>query len=129
DSLELENVTMLTSVPKDDIQNYIGIIDVALVNLKKSKTFENVTPSKIFENTAMGKPVLLGVEGESKELIETYNAGVCFEPENENSFIDKLYFLKLNSSQKIYLEGCKKLSNEFSREKLAAKMLRIIEET
>ena len=47
---------------------------------------KNVIPSKIFENIAMFKPILLGVEGEAKNLIESYKVGVCYTPENEKSF-------------------------------------------
>lgn len=127
--LNLTNVTLLPSVSKDDIQNYISIIDVALVNLKKSKTFKNVIPSKIFENAAMQKPILLGVEGESKFLIENYNAGACFEPENEISLIEKINLIKLNTDINKYSEGCMRLSMDFDRVKLANEMLVILRNT
>lgn len=122
--LKLQNVTLLPSVGKDEIQDYISIIDVALVNLKKSKTFQSVIPSKIFENAAMLKPILLGVEGESKELIESYHAGLCFEPENKNEFLDKLSEIK--SGLYSFTEGCKKLASDFNRVLLAIKMYHII---
>lgn len=66
-SLNLKNTTFINSVPKDQIAEYISILDVGLVNLKKSDTFKSVIPSKMFELAAMGKPLLLGVEGESKK--------------------------------------------------------------
>jgi glycosyltransferase involved in cell wall biosynthesis len=56
--------------------------NVSMVLLKKSKLFEMVIPSKIFESMAMEKPVILGVEGESREIIETARSGLCIEPEN-----------------------------------------------
>jgi len=34
----------------------------------------------------MQKPILLGVEGQAKELVEEYGAGLCFEPENRHDF-------------------------------------------
>lgn len=124
--LYLNNVTMLSSVPKEEIQKYISIIDVALVNLKKSETFKSVIPSKIFENAAMQKPILLGVEGESKVLVENYNAGLCFEPENENDFLSKLITIKTNTIAEVYSEGCNKMAQEFNRIHLAKKMLDIL---
>lgn len=125
EQLQLRNVTMLSSVSKDEIQKYISVIDVALVNLRKSDTFKSVIPSKIFENAAMLKPILLGVEGESKKLIEDYHAGICFEPENERDFLDKLTQLKSSISQ--FTKGCKKLAEDFDRINLAKKMFDIIE--
>jgi glycosyltransferase involved in cell wall biosynthesis len=128
DQLHLENLTMLASVSKDEIQKYISVIDVALVNLRKSDTFKSVIPSKIFENAAMLKPILLGVEGESKALIEDYNAGICFEPENENEFLEALG--KMKSDTELYREfqkGCERLAHDFDRSKLAKKMLEEIQ--
>jgi len=61
--LKLDNVTMIDAVPKCDITAFISLTDVALVPLKKADTFKTVIPSKIFENAAMQKPILLGVEG------------------------------------------------------------------
>lgn len=127
--LKLSNVTLLPSVSKDKIQDYISIIDVALVNLKKSETFKSVIPSKIFENVAMQKPILLGVEGESKIIIEEYQAGICFEPENETDFIRALYQIKQRTLLGEFKTGCQKLSVDFDRKKLASKMFEIIKST
>lgn len=94
EQLKLSNCTFLDSVPKNEIADYISITDVALVNLMKSETFLTVIPSKIFENASMQKPILLGVEGESKSIIEQYDAGICFEPENDAEFLDAVHRLK-----------------------------------
>jgi hypothetical protein len=117
---------MLYSVPKNEIQNYISIIDVALVNLKKSDTFKSVIPSKIFENAAMHKPIFLGVEGESKALVESYKVGLCFDPENEDDFLNKLNIVKINTLAATYIEGCNRLTKDFNRINLANKMLEIV---
>lgn len=119
-----ENVTMLAPVLKPEIPRYLSITDLALVPLRKSDTFKTVIPSKIFENAAMGKPILLGVEGESKAIIEQYGAGLCFEPENKQDFLEKLE--NLRSSKEIYancVNNCKELAIDFDRKKLARKLL------
>ena len=116
----LPNVTMLDSVTKAEMVDYISITDVALVNLKKSDTFKTVIPSKIFENAAMRKPILLGVEGESQDIVEYYRAGLCFEPENESDFIKKLMTLKTDADfYATCQEGCTELANDFDRIRLA----------
>lgn len=120
----IHNVSMLDPVPRDMVPDYINLCDVALVPLKKSDTFKTVIPSKIFENAAMRKPILLGVEGEAQEIIENYRAGLCFEPENELDFIDKL--TQLRENPELYLmcqDGCTDLASEFSRQNLAEKMM------
>ncbi|MDD4820650.1 MAG: glycosyltransferase family 4 protein [Flavobacteriales bacterium] len=127
DELHLTNVTMLPSVPKEQVKEYLSIMDIALINLKKSDLFTTVIPSKIFESAAMGIPMLMGVEGEAKGIIEKYHAGVCFEPENEEDFLNKQK--QLLDDTAFYAEcqiGCEKLALDFDRKKLAAKMLEII---
>ncbi len=123
----LHNVTMHPPIPKKEVARYISITDVALVPLKKSDIFKTVIPSKIFENAAMGKPILLGVEGESKAIIESYGAGVCFEPENKSDFLEKL--MMISQDKALYQRcqaGCTRLAQDFNREKLAGDLLEII---
>lgn len=126
--LKLTNVLMLPSVAKELVVDYISILDVALVNLKKSKTFETVIPSKIFENAAMLKPLLVGVEGEAKQLVETYHCGFCFQPEDENDFLNKLNLLyESRFDFAVFREGCARLADDFNRRKLAIQMLEVLE--
>ena len=125
--LSLKNVTFLEPIAKDEVPQYLSIIDVSLAPLIKSDTFKTVIPSKIFEASAMQKPTLLGVEGQAQEIIEYYNAGLCFEPENEKDFIVKVNLLK--NDQRVYANcenGCKSLAQEYDRNKLANNMLQII---
>lgn len=120
------NVTMLESVSKQEVKRYISILDICLINLRKSPLFATVIPSKIFENAAMAVPILMGVEGEAQEIIEHYGAGVCFEPENERDFVEKLEKLQEPAVYGHCKQGCLKLADDFDRKKLAADMYRII---
>ena len=78
---------------------------------------------------AMNIPILLGVDGEARTLIEDYNAGVYFEPENKIHFIKQLNELITNKNlyKKCQLGG-QKLANDFDRSYLAKNMLLIMEE-
>lgn len=127
DEMGLENVTMLDPVPKAEVKRYISVLDISLIVLKKSPLFKTVIPSKIFENAGMEIPILMGVEGEAQGIIEQYGAGLCFEPENEYDFVEKLDRLTTDAS--LYTqcqEGCRNLSCDFDRKVLAAKMLEAI---
>ena len=128
-SLALKNITFLDSITKDDVPRYLAICDISLAPLKKEDNFKMVIPSKIFEASAMQKPTLLGVEGQAQEIIEKYNAGLCFEPENEADFIQKVMLLKNDPANYHELQkGCIKLAEAYNRKKLAAQMLSIIQE-
>ena len=123
----LGNVTMLDSVSKSEVKRYISILDLSLINLKKSDLFKTVIPSKIFENAAMEIPIIMGVEGEAQNIVESYHAGLCFEPENENDFQEKLN--QLLSDDNLYQQckaGCSVLASHFDRHLLAQDMLNIM---
>jgi glycosyltransferase involved in cell wall biosynthesis len=125
--LHLDNVSLLPSVTKLETKEFISIFDVSLVNLRKNKTFKTVIPSKIFENAAMGKPILLGLEGESKQIINHFEAGICFEPENKFDFINKLLALKEDKKAiALYRDGALKMAQAFNRSLFAIQMLTII---
>lgn len=114
-------------IKKDAVPKYLSICDISLAPLKKEENFKTVIPSKIFEASAMLKPTLLGVEGQAQEIIEKYNAGICFEPENEKDFIEKVFYLKDNKKEYIKLQsGCELLANDFNRKTLAKDMLKIV---
>ena len=128
-NLKLQNVTFIDPVKKSEVVNYLSIIDVALIPLKKSELFKTVIPSKIFESAAMQKPILLGVDGESRSIIEKYHAGLYFEPENSKDFLEKLSILK--NDKTVYKKcqiGENQLALDFDRKKLAKKMYNFIKE-
>lgn len=127
DELGCTNVTMLDSVMKEEVARYISILDVCLINLKKSPLFTTVIPSKIFENAGMGIPILMGVEGEAKDIISQYGAGLCFEPENFDDFKQKLTALLEPATYAKCKEGCRNLADNFDRKLLATNMLKVIE--
>lgn len=127
--LKLENITFLDAVTKEEVPRYLSCVDVSLAPLKKEDNFKTVIPSKIFEASAMQKPTLLGVEGQAQEILEEYGAGLCFKPENEEDFIEKLMQLKEDHTlYKQCQEGCHNLAQAYDRKKLADKMLGIIQE-
>lgn len=124
-TLHSKNFTFLESVTKSEIPLYIEISNYSLVNLKKSDEFKNVIPSKIFENIAMYKPILLGVEGESKKLIDDYGVGVCYEPENEKSFLNAL--LDIQKLDRVSFKlNCNKMLVDFDRNNIAENLIKFI---
>ncbi len=126
---QIKNITLLDSVPKNKVVNYLSIIDIALINLRKSDLFKTVIPSKIFENAAMQIPILLGVDGEARSIVEQYEAGLFYEPENINDFLDKLEIIGTPEQYKKCQEGGLKLAKVFDRKKLAGELLTVVKNT
>ena len=125
---KINGVHFLPPIPKSEVPRYISICDICLVPLIKSPTFRTVIPSKIFEIAAMEKPILLGVDGQARQIVEKYGCGIFFEPENEQSLlegIDQIKKIRIRSELK---SGCKKLVNDFDRKILADHMLEILKQ-
>jgi glycosyltransferase involved in cell wall biosynthesis len=59
-----------------------SVVDVAVVLLRRSALFRTVIPSKIFEAMAMERPIILGVDGESRRILEEAGAGISITPES-----------------------------------------------
>lgn len=127
--LQLTNVTFLPPVSKDKVADYVGISDAVLVPLKKSDTFKTVIPSKIFESAAMLKPILLGVDGQAREIIEEYNAGIYFEPENREAFLSAVATITKNKDLYIQIQnGGERLADSYDRLNLADRMFTYLNE-
>lgn len=83
------NVRFVERMPRAELLGLLRGIDGVVVPLRKNDLFKGAIPSKIFEALALGKPLLLGVEGEAKELfIDQGGAGIAFEPENARALAD-----------------------------------------
>lgn len=120
--LKLSNVTFLDAVTKKEMPFVLKAIDIAIVPLKKLDLFKGAIPSKIFENLAMKVPILLGVEGEAKELfIDEAKAGMFFEPENALDLSQKVLEILNKEDRIIELgeNGAKYVAQKFNRDTLA----------
>ncbi len=83
EKMNLHNVIFMNAVPRQEMPSILCDLEAAIIPLKKLDIFKGAIPSKIFENLAMQVPVLLGVDGEARELfIEQGRCGLYFEPED-----------------------------------------------
>jgi len=88
---QLDNVIFKDVVSKKEMPFIVKAADVALIPLRKLDLFKGAIPSKVFENLAMRTPIVLGVEGEAKDLfIKEGNAGVFYEPENATEMAEAI---------------------------------------
>jgi colanic acid biosynthesis glycosyl transferase WcaI len=78
----LDNVRFEGQVPRENIPGVLASSDAALVLLRPDPLFETVLPSKMFEAMAASCPVILGVRGESRALLEESGGGIAIEPGN-----------------------------------------------
>lgn len=79
---ELGNVRFIPQRPRSEIPAIVRSCDACLVLLKKADVFKTVIPTKMLEFMASGRPVILGVDGQARRLMEEADAGLFIEPED-----------------------------------------------
>lgn len=82
DRRKLENVLFLPAVPMIEVGSYLQSADALLVHLRKDPLFEITIPSKTQAYMAVGKPILMGVDGDAADLVRYSGSGVVAESEN-----------------------------------------------
>ena len=78
----------------------------------------------------MGIPVILGVEGEAKLLVESLGVGLAIPPESARSLASAILQIKGEYVLALQLrDECLKAAHTFDRQRLAREMLSAIQKT
>ncbi len=122
----LNNVILLDAVTKSEMPSVLKSVNAVIVPLKKLDLFKGAIPSKLFESSAMKLPVLLGVDGEARDLfVEQGKCGLYFEPENAEELAKQV--LLISGDRKLALQlgenGRNYVNANFNRDHIAAKFL------
>ncbi len=129
ESLNADSVFFFEAVTKAEMPEIIAASDAAVIPLKKLDLFKGAIPSKLFEMLAMKKTILLGVEGEAKELfIDKGNCGLAFSPEDATDLANQIIYLYNNKTEMnaFGANGYEFVRQNFTRYKIANKFYEFI---
>jgi len=130
----LKNLRFVDQQPREKIPAYICASDVCLVLLRKTELFKTVIPTKMLEFMSCGKPVILGVDGQARQILEEARTGVAIEPENARELVQAILKLaedeaaraSLGANARQYIvERC---SREQSAKKYATVLMEVLAE-
>ena len=126
----LPNVRFVEPQPRERVPAYICASDACLVMLKRAQLFRTVLPTKLLEFMACARPVILGVEGHARKIVEEANAGVFFEPENPADLAVAVMRLVDAPAWRESLgrNGRRYVVQRFSREQTAIRYLSLLQE-
>lgn len=129
--LGLDNVVMLRQQPKSAMPAVWGATDASLILLRRDDLFRKVLPSKMFEAMAMRRPIVLGVEGEARDLLEEAGAGVAVTPESVEELAAATVRLAADPAlaQTLGARGGAHVCEHYDRAKLARRYLDLLMET
>ncbi|HVL03575.1 MAG TPA: glycosyltransferase family 4 protein, partial [Acidimicrobiales bacterium] len=80
--LNLDNVSLLPGVPRDEVPELLAAADICLVPLRDVPLFSTFIPSKIFEYFGAAKAVVGSVRGEPAAILREGGA-VVVDPEDD----------------------------------------------
>ena len=125
----LNNVRFLDQQQREKIPAYIGASDVCLVLLKKSDVFKTVIPTKMLEFMSCARPVILGVDGQARTILEEARAGIVIEPENSDALVNAIRDLAANQGLATELgqNGREYIVRNLSRRQTAEKYISMLE--
>ncbi|MEN9919591.1 MAG: hypothetical protein RL662_2027 [Bacteroidota bacterium] len=103
-NMECTNVLFLDAVPKKEVFKYILASDMGTSVLKNVDTFKTIYSNKTFDYMACKKPILMAIDGVSRELLEQADAGAFVEPENPQDFAAKIR-LYINNPHLLQVQG------------------------
>ncbi|MEY8759782.1 glycosyltransferase family 4 protein [Chryseobacterium tongliaoense] len=126
--MNIKNVRFLDSVPKKEVFKYILASEMGASVLKKVDTFKTVYSNKSFDYFSCKRPILMAIDGVSRELVENAKAGTYVEPENADEY-NRIIREYLNDPVRLKEEGengYQYAKINFDREVLANKYLEAI---
>jgi glycosyltransferase involved in cell wall biosynthesis len=121
----LANVIFVGAVSKAEVRDYWRLCDAAVVLLRDTPLFRHVIPSKMFEAMGMERAIVLGVKGESEEILLASGAGLTIPPEDSAALADAVAGLADDRARCAELgrKGRGYAATNFNREVLALRML------
>jgi len=128
-SRNLSNVLFLDQQPREKIPAFISASDVCLVLLKKTDVFKTVIPTKMLEFMSCARPVILGVDGQARQIIDDAQAGIAIEPENAAALVAAIHQLAANRELATALgrKGREHILRHFSRGRTAQKYVEVLQ--
>lgn len=129
--MQVTNVRFVDPVPKAEVFQYILASEMGASILKKVDTFKTVYSNKTFDYMSCKKPILMAIDGVSRELVEMAQAGTYVEPENTSEY-SRVIRGYLNSPERLEIEGMngyRYAKMNFDREVLAQRYIEFIQKT
>nr|WP_298994222.1 glycosyltransferase family 4 protein [uncultured Polaribacter sp.] len=125
----LKNVIFRDPVPKKEVFKYILASDMGASVLKKVDTFKTIYSNKTFDYMSCKKPILLAIDGVSRDLVHNAKCGIYVEPENTKEIVRGIReSIRLSEDELSQMgeSGYKYAKEYFDREHLAKEYLRKI---
>ncbi len=126
----LTNVQFIETQPKERMKDFINGADVCIATLADVPGFRKVYPNKLFDYMSCARPIILGIDGVARDLVEQAEAGVFAEPECPQQIVEAVREFRNDEPMRHQCgkRGYDYVRQEFSREQLARDYVEILQE-
>jgi glycosyltransferase involved in cell wall biosynthesis len=126
---QLDNIVLSPPISRGEISRYLALFDFAVIPLLKIDVSLITIPSKIYTCMAAELPILLCIDGESRQIIEKADAGIFVEPENAAMLVDKINFLIQHKEAAAAMgkQGREYVKNHFDQSVIISKLMNDLE--
>lgn len=122
---QLTNISFLEPQAHHRVPLFLAAADLCLVHVRNIPLFTGMLPIKMYEAMACGKPLILAVDGEARQVAEQKaGAAVYVEPENAQALADAICSLQ-HSPEQLQVMGSRGralVEEQFSYDQLVLKL-------
>lgn len=126
----LSNLLFLGERPRSAMPEFHALCDAVLILLKNAPYFHRVIPSKIFVCMGLERPILIGVDGEARRIVEAAGAGLFVEPENAAAVAAKILEMQAMKAEGrlelLGIAGRAHVERHYDRDRLAGSLERVL---
>jgi len=124
----LNNLRFVAQQPREKIPDYVRTADACLVLLRRTELFKTVIPTKMLEFMSCGRPVIVGVDGQARQIVEEAKAGLYIPPENAAALAEAVVRLATDAAlrESLGANGRRKVLRDFARERTARDYLSVL---
>ena len=125
----LENVTVVGLRPKSEMPQILGASDVCIATLMNIPMFSMTYPNKVFDYMAAGRPMVLGIDGVIREVMDRAGAGRFAKPGDDAALAEAIRQLKEDPSEAAAMgrRGREYVSLHFNRKDQANELIDLLE--
>jgi glycosyltransferase involved in cell wall biosynthesis len=125
---KLSNLVFINEQPREVIPTYLSAADVAIIPLRDIELFKSTIPSKLFDAWACQRPVILGVQGEARQILERAGGGIAIPPEKPGELANALVQLlsQPGMGERMGQNGRALTIQEYSRQVLATRLIDLL---
>lgn len=124
-----KQVHFLGFVPKTEVFSYLKSADALFIHLQDSDVLRLTIPSKVFDYMLADRPLLTGIYGEGKDIIESVEGNFTFKSGNKEDLKQMMSRMDQSISKNPFPSNAVKVKETYSRKNQSKKLNRLLKKT